>query len=247
LNAPVSKTGMGVSVHRGFESPPLRANTPDRQRLLGSGASRPLPALGPSRSVRSHFCGLRSQAGPMADKAGGDCAAAFELRAERGSALILRQTRRVIGSRRGSFIGRLQPYWSCGWQRRYVVHSVGNCRPDRPAGRPGCYPTGPHRTELEHINRKLDGVTESPWLYGFVVTDLEAVPKWEKHSDRLARQLSDTDWRFAEAAYLSVEVVVRELRLQTLAGSRQEDREHAAKRAARDAQTRIAGAFAHLR
>ena len=24
LNAPVSKTGMGVSVHRGFESPPLR-------------------------------------------------------------------------------------------------------------------------------------------------------------------------------------------------------------------------------
>jgi hypothetical protein len=26
LNAPVSKTGMGVSVHRGFESPPLRQN-----------------------------------------------------------------------------------------------------------------------------------------------------------------------------------------------------------------------------
>ena len=24
LNAPVSKTGMGLSVHRGFESPPLR-------------------------------------------------------------------------------------------------------------------------------------------------------------------------------------------------------------------------------
>src|ERR1700759_2367791 len=43
LNAPVSKTGMGLSVHRGFESPPLRSVM---SRDIG------LTCLGTSVSVR---------------------------------------------------------------------------------------------------------------------------------------------------------------------------------------------------
>lgn len=35
MNAPVSKTGMGLSVHRGFESPPLRCVL-DQHHMIGS-------------------------------------------------------------------------------------------------------------------------------------------------------------------------------------------------------------------
>ena len=57
------------------------------------------------------------------------------------------------------------------------------------------------RAELRRIRQTPEFLTRHPNLHEFVSFDWPATTKWEAHSDRLARQLSDEAWDAADEAY----------------------------------------------